>query len=865
MKKSFLFLFLMTLPLVAMSQYFNSGNFRCRFDGTKVAILGLSNEAFAAGLTSITIPGYVEYEGTYYKTRVAISAFLYNSTLQNITVNYGCEAIEGNAFKDCSALKWVRLPSSVTFISNDAFQNAGVSTDDYITLYWAINTMPEITYNTFTNTNTKKGIYCFVPTVGIANQLLSNSTYAAQIPMTVASGTVAYDFFKAYSNPSNASSRTYYIVTKRPTTDDYGEAMLVGWNCDTVTVNTEARSYANGQVKPTYVTSVADSVIYAGNKQTVKRFVWSHNNPFGTTRIGRYAFAFASSLKDVVTNASTIDMAAFRNSSVQNVTLQNGVTNVGESAFRNCNGLTNVPLCAGLKTIGDFAYAYEPNVETAILPYGVEHIGEGLFAYDSKLKTVLIPSSVTSIKYTSSEWPMFYNCNAMNELYYNRTDYTTPVSNNNLTGLPTTCKIYVPVGYVEHFKNSSGWSRLASAISAGSFDFVFGSNGVNLFNSSKYHMTVTSSSPVTADGVTYAGTAKYVYHPNNASYTSWQAGDYETDNMYNGGKKYLMTEIGDSCFVGATIGHEIQNMKHLTRIGDYAYYNWAGSHNMTIPASVDYIGQRAFYQANNFNELMIYSPTSGERTLKPYFIGSNKNGFMCYVENSCFASTFDFLNINGSSSSTNKNNFMPFIKPTTTSDVYSFYMRNIDLEASGIDSAYYVEKEVGTKLILKKITEARYLTGMLFFGLTPGRVYKIVNASTLPPKYDKNLLISTAQAAEDIFNESPYRLYTYYYEPETRTFIRPTSSYYSKTGGGYLSAPNAATAGYSELTLSFGGIPGDVNGDGHVSSVDVTALYNYLLNGDDSNLVNGDQDGDGHISSVDITAVYNILLGNVKN
>lgn len=57
-------------------------------------------------------------------------------------------------------------------------------------------------------------------------------------------------------------------------------------------------------------------------------------------------------------------------------------------------------------------------------------------------------------------------------------------------------------------------------------------------------------------------------------------------------------------------------------------------------------------------------------------------------------------------------------------------------------------------------------------------------------------------------------------------------------------------------------IPGDVDGDGHVSSVDVTALYNYLLNGDDSNLVNGDQDGDGHISSVDVTAVYNILLGD---
>ena len=57
-------------------------------------------------------------------------------------------------------------------------------------------------------------------------------------------------------------------------------------------------------------------------------------------------------------------------------------------------------------------------------------------------------------------------------------------------------------------------------------------------------------------------------------------------------------------------------------------------------------------------------------------------------------------------------------------------------------------------------------------------------------------------------------------------------------------------------------IAGDVNGDGHLSSVDITALYNYLLNGDSSSLVNGDQDGDGHITSGDVTVVYNIMLGN---
>ena len=57
-------------------------------------------------------------------------------------------------------------------------------------------------------------------------------------------------------------------------------------------------------------------------------------------------------------------------------------------------------------------------------------------------------------------------------------------------------------------------------------------------------------------------------------------------------------------------------------------------------------------------------------------------------------------------------------------------------------------------------------------------------------------------------------------------------------------------------------IYGDVNGDGLVSSVDVTALYNYLLNNDSTALVNGDQDGDGVITAGDIVIIYNILLGN---
>ena len=57
-------------------------------------------------------------------------------------------------------------------------------------------------------------------------------------------------------------------------------------------------------------------------------------------------------------------------------------------------------------------------------------------------------------------------------------------------------------------------------------------------------------------------------------------------------------------------------------------------------------------------------------------------------------------------------------------------------------------------------------------------------------------------------------------------------------------------------------VAGDVNGDGEVTAVDITALYNFLLNNNSSDIVNGDQNGDGEITAGDITFIYNILLGN---
>ena len=84
----------------------------------------------------------------------------------------------------------------------------------------------------------------------------------------------------------------------------------------------------------------------------------------------------------------------------------------------------------------------------------------------------------------------------------------------------------------------------------------------------------------------------------------------------------------------------------------------------------------------------------------------------------------------------------------------------------------------------------------------------------------------------------------------------PAGGYF--TGGIlYDASGNVAT----RVTIS-NGIPGDVNGDGTVTAADVTALYDHLLNGDNTHGDRYDVNGDGDITAADITAVYDILLGN---
>ena len=82
-----------------------------------------------------------------------------------------------------------------------------------------------------------------------------------------------------------------------------------------------------------------------------------------------------------------------------------------------------------------------------------------------------------------------------------------------------------------------------------------------------------------------------------------------------------------------------------------------------------------------------------------------------------------------------------------------------------------------------------------------------------------------------------------------------------ENGGKFTFSVNANDLTLTVVPISNPGIFGDVNCDGYVTTVDITCLYNYLLEGDTTYVATSDLDGDGYITTTDITIVYNILLG----
>ena len=132
------------------------------------------------------------------------------------------------------------------------------------------------------------------------------------------------------------------------------------------------------------------------SKSDIKRIIIGD----GVTTIGQDAFRDCSSLTSVnIPNSVTaIGGAAFAGcSALTSVTIPNSVTTIGNSAFSGCRSLTSVNIPNSVTTIGDYAFHGCSALTSVTIPNSVTTIGDHAFLGCSALTSVTIPNSVTEI------------------------------------------------------------------------------------------------------------------------------------------------------------------------------------------------------------------------------------------------------------------------------------------------------------------------------------------------------------------------------------------------------------------------------------------------------------------------------------
>ena len=163
------------------------------------------------------------------------------------------------------------------------------------------------------------------------------------------------------------------------------------------------------------------------------------------------------------------------------------------------------------------------------------------------------------------------------------------------------------------------------------------------------------------------------------------------------------------------------------------------------------------------------------------------------------------------------------------------------------------------KAILSNINTLKEHHGAVVHGEADGTCYRLKYSSLLNNPTSEFLQgVTYDQTVHSDNTTSCFK-----FNANSLAFDKVTTNTDFNRGYAYLKIPTNQTGGATTIITNWGGsavVPGDVNGDGVVAGSDVTALYNHIRFGQDTEIFNGDQNGDGEVSGSDVTAVYNIIL-----
>ncbi|MBO5540988.1 MAG: leucine-rich repeat protein [Muribaculaceae bacterium] len=722
---------------------------------------------------------------------------------------YGVKTVESNAFNGCSALKYIKIPSSVTSLSNSGVFY-GINASAYV--YVNMQNPPTITADNYFGTHSNIDLY------------------------------VPYGRESAYSS---AGWTGFYGVNRDAQAYDIGSSTFNYTITSTASTTANDGSSYGGRVK--VVWGPYTRSLSAGTAVDIPASVSAFGKTFAVTKIGEDAFN--------------------NNSNNFTVTGCVNVDTVGAYAFQN-QPITAYAFTHKLKRIDTRAFDGSGLTGTVQIPYGVREVGMYAFS-NGKYERIVVPSGISSF------CDMWCNTSTLKEIVYN-TSWHYSYDGWEFTGVPSNCYIRVPTGYVQHYKNNSKFSGRTSYVTAGAYDFSYSNNH------GKYLLTILSTSSTTYGGTTYAGKAKYVYHPNIQNST--ETGDYgfatyEEDRTVSGDiRKYLITEIGDSLLYGSKYtGGNIPAA--VTRIGQSAFRNCEYKvNNLTLPSGLTFIGHDAFYQSKITGEVKVPSTVT---TLEGWALCASTLSSIYFPDmavptmgSTVWSSSIgkvwvpnnrasQYLSTANGWGSTYGQKLNVWIKPNATTQMFSSVVP-VNMSGSNINAYYasnYDKSQTGKEVTLTKANQAPENTGLLLVDLTANQEYRISRPSSSVSAPMTNYFIGNPSSTVNVNAQTV----GYYWNPSSKKFIDPTTTYNLSVGMAYLKLSSSEASGKSEVYTNLypktnQGGSGDINGDGQTDITDVNAAIDMMLGRRAFNSAL-DMDGNGSVDITDVNKLINKMLG----
>ncbi len=319
------------------------------------------------------------------------------------------------------------------------------------------------------------------------------------------------------------------------------------------------------------------------------------------------------------------------------VTIPSGVTVIGESAFKDYDGLTQVTIPAGVEVIGPAAFYGCGGLTDVAIPAGVEAIGANAFYGCSGLADVVIPASVTNIgerAFVACGRLKAISVEAGNEVYSSRNGMLLNKDGKTLIQ-GVNGEVEIPPGVVTigewafvYYADLTRVAIPASVRDIGAYAFhscesltnVVMQGGVTNIGDGAFGecgnlMDVFIPNSVQSIGYSafaYCGRLSNVTLPacmveGDEGWTMWNV--FQGTSVENVAMAEGITTIGSYAFAQGfddeTCLTHVTIPTSVTGICAYAFYNCRGLGSVTIPEGVVRLGTEAFNNCWNLTELAI--------------------------------------------------------------------------------------------------------------------------------------------------------------------------------------------------------------------------------------------------------------------